>query len=389
MSHTGIKQGIITFAFVFGSQLAIGQLAEQPLQQSLSKSSKGKNAARTESFPPLSLPFWDDFSFHTPGYPDSLWTEYASVTISDGIAIRPPTIYTATFDGLKADGTPYDPNDKLATGYTDVLTSQLIKMTEVPAPERGTVYFSFFYQWRGNGEAPDEEDYLAVEFYDGLNWVEIDRIVTDGSLNQSVFYPKIYPVSAAFFHDEFQFRFRSHGKISGPYDIWNVDYVFLAKGRNAGDIFFPDQAVNTRLQPLFGNYTSIPVGHFFNSTPAMTTALGMNNVKDSLDTYTLYLQGQFANYKNSVRVVTSQNLTPDASTDITKGVILPLTAITLDSKNKLDPGKSMNTSTSPAPARQQAFPLREGFGVRWDPAAIASLSTPSSSHTATKQFIAL
>lgn len=297
-----MKQCLLLMAFVFMYQFAWAQLAEQPLHQSIPKQNKEKSTARIQSFPPISLPFWDDFSFRTPGYPDSLWTEYATVSFSDGIAIRPPTIYTASFDGLKADGTPYDTNDQEATGYTDVLTSQLIKMAEVPVPERGTVYFSFFFQWRGHGEAPDEEDFLAVEFLNSDTiWTEIDRIQTDGSFSQSIFYPKIYQVTAPYFHDEFQFRFRSHGRISGPYDMWHIDYVFLAKGRNATDMSFPDQAITSKLSPLFENYTSIPVNHFFNTKPLEAPTFGIYNLRVGLPEPLAYrVDGTFTNYIGDV-----------------------------------------------------------------------------------------
>ena len=54
----------------------------------------------------------------------------------------------------------------LTNGFCDSLVSQAIKMGEpdVLISERNSVYLSFFYQWQGNGEAPDALDYLQLEF---------------------------------------------------------------------------------------------------------------------------------------------------------------------------------------------------------------------------------
>src|SRR5690606_38799936 len=116
----------------------------------------------------LTLPFFDDFSKPTSGlYPDTMrWKDRYSVWVNDGMAIRPPTINVATFDGLDSAGRPYSANDILLTGYADELTSQPIDLSvaALSVAERPSVYLSFFYQWQGNIEAPDEKDFLELDF---------------------------------------------------------------------------------------------------------------------------------------------------------------------------------------------------------------------------------
>ena len=105
----------------------------------------------------MSLPFWDDFSFsNSPYYPhDTLWQNGKSVSLNFGIGINPPSLGVVTFDGLDSIGKPYDVNNALAKGYADSLVSRPISLDLVPTALRTTVYMSFYYQFMGNGEAPD------------------------------------------------------------------------------------------------------------------------------------------------------------------------------------------------------------------------------------------
>lgn len=129
------------------------------------------SAARSKEITPKSLPFWDDFSFTTvndtsynlSNYPvDSLWVNNSTVWINDGMGINPPSINVATFDGLDSAFLPYS-QQVLTNGLRDSLVSQAIKLgvPGVAVGERNSVYLSFFYQWQGNGEAPDPDDYLS------------------------------------------------------------------------------------------------------------------------------------------------------------------------------------------------------------------------------------
>ena len=89
---------------------------------------------------------------------------------------------------MNGNGTAYNPNEILVTGYTDVLTSQQIDLSEaqVATSERSSVYLSFFYQWQGKGEAPDRDDYLEVEFLDADSvWVVAAQIYPLASYDRS------------------------------------------------------------------------------------------------------------------------------------------------------------------------------------------------------------
>jgi hypothetical protein len=226
--------------------------------------------AKVKSLAPLVLPFWDDFS--SPVNSDTLWDEKSTVWVNSGMGINPPTINVATFDGLDANGVPYspNPNQNLDYGLTDSLISRRIKMTDVPLFERNSVFLSFFYQWGGYGEPPDLNDFLRVEFLNSEGvWEAVVTLQSNDQELPNEFYSQTIRINQdRFFHDDFQFRFQSSGRQSGRYDSWNIDYVYLNKGRDENDLLqgFPDRAPTVLLTALFGRYYSLPQRHFISDT---------------------------------------------------------------------------------------------------------------------------
>jgi hypothetical protein len=200
---------------------------------------------------PLSLPFWDDFSFASGHPADSLWMLNHSVFVNDGQAINPPSINVATFDGYDENGLPYSTVPE-ENGYRDTLESQFIKLADVPGMYRNSIYLSFFYQAGGNSEIPDPDDFLKLEFKSVDGWEEIYRFKVKSNADPAVFYdtaiqiPQEIPGSIPdYFHNEFQFRFTSFGKISGAYDGWHLDYVYLNRRVNDNEeVIDPDLDIN-------------------------------------------------------------------------------------------------------------------------------------------------
>src|SRR5690606_1246798 len=133
------------------------------------------------------------------------------------------------FNALDSTGTPYNVIETSLSGYTDTLTSVAIRMDEVLPIERGSGYLSFEYQWRGNGEPPDPGDFLQVELknIDGT-WEIAQTIFGELPEDETAFNTALIQISEdRFFHDDFQFRIRSFGRLSGRYDTWMVDYIYL------------------------------------------------------------------------------------------------------------------------------------------------------------------
>ena len=114
------------------------------------------------------LPFFDDFS-HSNVYPDSTkWTDN-NVLVNDGFPLCPPNRNGATFDVLDAQGRVYD----YAISFpfvAEYLTSVRIRLDSIMEPEpraltpADSIYLSFYYQPQGNGNPPESQDSLVLQF---------------------------------------------------------------------------------------------------------------------------------------------------------------------------------------------------------------------------------
>jgi hypothetical protein len=220
------------------------------------------------TIPAVKLPFWEDFSTTKNTYPDTnVWLYGNSVRVNNGMAIDPPSLKVATFDGVDSVGSPYNVTDILAKGYADKLISGVFDLTTVAVGDRGNVWMSYMYEMKGNGEMPDGGDRLLVMFYDkDKNWIPVDTIENDGTIEPDIFYSSNIQIDDdKYFHADFKFRIQNFARLSGPYDTWHVDYIYINKGRIPGTSkfdWFPDRTITALPSSIFGVYRSIPVDHF-------------------------------------------------------------------------------------------------------------------------------
>ncbi|MBC7487692.1 MAG: hypothetical protein H7282_13145, partial [Cytophagaceae bacterium] len=196
--------------------------------------------------------------------PDTLafYDNHSGVQINGGSAKNQPSYYVASFDGLNENGTPYSSNT-LAVGYTDSLRSHPFNFSGYTAAS--SIYMSFFYQHGGNGEAPDANDHLYLEFLDATQQWNIvkDLNGTDGGAAE-VFHAVMVPINDnKYFHNNFQYRFRSYGRQSGSYDVWNIDYIYIKKYRTAADSLLYDFSIQNADQTFLKKYSAMPFNHFF------------------------------------------------------------------------------------------------------------------------------
>lgn len=298
----------------------MAQLSLYPIQNKSKDLSPTQS--RTHSLSPMKLPFWDDFSSKLKT--DTLWENQSTVWINSGVGIDPPTIMVATFDGLDANGVPYslNPNQSLDFGFTDSLIARRIKMTDVPLFQRNSVFLSFFYQWGGFGETPDPNDFLLLEFLSNTGvW---DRILTLKS-NDLQEFNKFYSASIRvnedkYYHDDFQFRFRSSGRKSGRYDTWNIDYLYMNKGRSENDLQqgFPDRAPFINTTSLFEKYYAIPQRHFKTNTADHTgfPTFALHNLSNIPQPMNYDIHGDIKQFTNgvvtdeSINIATAQSILP-------------------------------------------------------------------------------
>jgi hypothetical protein len=261
---------------------AFGQLTEYPISPDAQESSA--NFRTSEII--LTLPFWEDFynSNDTPS--DSLWQNSNDVLINDYYAYLPPTAGVATFDGLKYNGSPYS-TDPESSELTDRLTSGFIDLSAHSPSDN--IYLSFFYQFGGYGEAPDVDDgdRLMLEFKNESGAWQQAIVITPGeSQNPLRFYQVLVPVNdPVFFHDNFQFALQSFGNQSGPFDVWNVDYIYINTNRSSTDLFYPDRAIIKRISNIFKDYVSIPRTHVDFESDYETPYYLLGNLYDLFQTY--------------------------------------------------------------------------------------------------------
>lgn len=207
----------------------------------------------------LTLPFLDDFSqnWHFPN--ENLWQDI-NVHINSSFPINPPSYGVATFDGLDSTGFPYD-FTPTSYGEGDVLTSQPIDLSVVT----DSVFLSFQYQPQGNGNRPETQDSLRLEFFRKSDSTWIRAWGTPGAANRPFQKVMVY-VGSDFYNDEFQFRFKNFATLSGNVDHWHVDYIYLNDNRTSADTVLNDVALISNHFSLLNELTALPWDHYKTDT---------------------------------------------------------------------------------------------------------------------------
>lgn len=223
--------------------------------------------ARTSA---ISLPFFDDFSLVTNGRLDhSLWQAGGGAYTSNTITINHPTLNVVTFDGSDRAGRPYNFVTQSAQGAGDTLTSQPINLSGLALTD--SVYFSFYWQLRGLGEFPDADDSLRVQFLtDKGIWQTVWK-QAGGKQDNNFNYSQLVLRDIAYLHANFQFRFQAFNRLSGQFDMWHIDYVYLNRGRRTADRFVRDVAFRLPVSSFLKRYTAMPLKQYL-ARPTAETA---------------------------------------------------------------------------------------------------------------------
>lgn len=279
------KNIIVCFLFVL-CQPAYSQFKLTPNQNQYATPSLPTN--RGDKTPCLNLPFFDDFSNYTGRPNKDLWIVPSGVWVNHSFGKNPISMGVVTFDGLKADGSPYSFSNEVveAIGVCDTLTSRCINLSMLLPAD--SVHLSFFWQEEGFGERPDETDSLYVEFLDKANkWKYVWG--KTGGLPTAPFKLAVIPVmDTMYLHDKFQFRIASYGRKSGMYDAWHIDYVYMNKDRKhpLKDTTVEDVAASKMRNFFFKNYTAMPLKQYFANPTAETSdslKATINNLSSGFD----------------------------------------------------------------------------------------------------------
>jgi hypothetical protein len=211
----------------------------------------------------LKIPFFDDF-VSTKIYPDSTKWFNNYVFINNDFPLNPPSYGVATFDDLDAKGNPYQELNINNFGACDTLLSLAINLKDSSGrlyTPSDSIYFSFFYQRQGLGDASDNRDSIILQFKDISGKFNTVFKATGGNVEPfKIVMIKI--ISSAYLHKGFQFRFINFSRHTGNTNQWHIDYVHLSRNRRRALNYYDDFAIQSRPTSLLNNYFSMPYGHF-------------------------------------------------------------------------------------------------------------------------------
>lgn len=232
------------------------QLRQLPYSQRFSVQSYGHSSAKTEA---LSLPFLDDFSLATTGLPENRNWINGGTRVSNTLSVNHPSLNVVSFDGQDAKGKPYNLENQFANGSADTLTSQAIDLSKNVTKD--SLYLSFFWQAKGLGELPDTDDSLRLQFLtDGGIWRTVWKQIGD---KRDKFTQVLLPIKANFYlHAGFRFRFQSFGRLSGNFDTWLLDYIYLNKNRSFNNTSVVDISARKAISPIIKGFNTMPLSHF-------------------------------------------------------------------------------------------------------------------------------
>lgn len=271
---------------------AHAQFKQLPLVKSSSGKAVGAHFRKMDD--PLALPFWDDFSAGTIN--ENKWEALGTLP-SMSVGIDPPSIGIVYFDGVDAAGSVYSQN-RLENGDGDQLISMPLELSDIATELNNTVFLSFFWQAGGRGELPDIGDRLELYFQDVEgNWNLVWEQEGGNGLQNGSFEQALVQVDPAYQFSGFRFKFQHVGKLSGPFDTWVVDYIYLNKNRGPNDFFMEDRTLSQVPSSPFGKFGAVP---FFEFSGDYLTEVG----------------SQFKNLSNRFRAMEYSVLLKDQATQM-------------------------------------------------------------------------
>lgn len=206
----------------------------------------------------ISLPFFDDFANARTKVSAERWRD-TLVFVNNDFPEKHPSINVATFDGLDAYGNAYS---KFATkGVCDVLTSHGMNLKGLTTADSVILSFYFQYEPQGTTNQIYPDDVLVLEFrhsaMDPDSFTTIAEIEANDTLLFKFTKFQIAITQAKYFHEDFQFRLKNIGSLTGNLSQWHVDYIRFNKSRKLNDPL-KDLALTNTPPVMLGAYTSMP-----------------------------------------------------------------------------------------------------------------------------------
>jgi hypothetical protein len=270
----------------------------------------------------LSLPFLDDFSREGIYPGNTLWVD-SNVYINDDYPLNQPTVGVATFDGINKHGVPYEPNNPLAWGKADSLTSRPINLYDYEENNiikrynrSDSLFLSFYYQAKGLGNGPDPEDSLVLQFrVPGKDWVHVLSLSPDTA--DTLFRKALITITdTSFFKKGFQFRFLNYSTLSGNLDHWHIDYVYLNKNKSINQ-YVKDVAFINRQKSMLKTYQSMPWSHYTTAEKRTQFTINLRNLSSPAEQPlpVPYAYGIYSPYVSTLTA--TPQIEPDSDTSLT------------------------------------------------------------------------
>jgi len=200
------------------------------------------------------IPFWDDFS---KGIQASKWIAKGA-SYTETIGNKAPSLGMALFNGVDEKGRSYSLQEK-DQGESDYLTSIPLDLSGIDVAQQTSLFLSFYWQAGGKAEVPDSNDRLTLQILTPAGtWLTVWEKRGGETLDRTRFAQEIIAIRPEWQHANFQFRFFSNGRQSGPFDSWLVDYVYLNTRRTATDLSYPDRALTVPTTVRLGDYGAYP-----------------------------------------------------------------------------------------------------------------------------------
>jgi hypothetical protein len=262
--------------------------------------------AHVELSPSNTLAFWYDFS--QPSDYGKYFKTNTGIFVNNTLCKNQPSFNVASFDGLNDLGRPHGSTYQI--GPADSLVSHSINIDSASTGinPQDSLYISFYWQITGFGERPDEihGDSLTLKLLDKNNrWVKVWHApVKDTTKTDKFYQTNILLDTNRFYHQNFRFKFENYARLSGAFDVFNVDYIVLdtIKSPNQqrqfqdGRLTFADVVISRQPSSLYTPYTAVPYHHLSALNFASNFNYTVNNLSRGLNSvstgYQVLLTGQ-------------------------------------------------------------------------------------------------
>jgi len=255
----------------------------------------------------IELPLWDDFS-SSNNLNNLFWSEGENISVRDYFNVDAPSVNVIEFDGLNNDGSPYN-NDK-GYGVCDMLVSDKINLESKVLGD--SIYLSFFWNFNTNGEFPDFEDSLKIDFLNINNeWITV-WVANGGLLNyKNQFTFNNILVQKDFLHQNFMFKIYNKGNSEGTFDSWLIDYIYLDENRFKNDSTILDRTLSFKANKLFKDHISIPFSHILSSNSFTDSiSIKINNLDKDIQPINFTLKNYYNNENTEYIIYDNEPLSP-------------------------------------------------------------------------------